>query len=133
MEGAKEPSIEQFYAFCAEGKLMGVKCEGCGALYSLPKRVCSKCGSKKLSWFPLRGTGKLVSYTMIHVAPPAFQGEAPYALGMVELDEGVRLLSRIKEVKFEELKVGMRVAVGFEKNGGEGWPRWPKYYFKPVR
>ncbi len=125
-------SIEQFYTFCSQKKLMGVKCEGCNALYAIPKPLCIKCGSKKLSWIPLKGVGKLASYTVVHVPHPRFQNEAPYILGVVELEEGVKLLARIKNVKLEDIKIGMPLKVDFEKIESETWPNWPRYFFKPI-
>jgi len=125
-------SIEQFYEFCSQGKLMGVKCGECNALYSIPKSFCLKCGSKKLFWTPLKGIGKLISYTIVHVPHPRFQNEVPYILGVIKLEEGVKLLARIKNVKPEEIKVGMPLKVDFEKTEDEAWPNWVRYFFKPL-
>jgi len=110
---------------------MGVKCEECGALYSVPKLFCLKCNSKKLSWIQFKGVGKLISYTIVYVPHPRFQNEAPYVLGIVELEEGVKLLSRIKNIKLEDLKIGLPLKIDFEKTEGDAWPTWGRYYFKP--
>lgn len=110
---------------------MGVKCEECGALYSVPKLFCLKCNSKKLSWIQFKGVGKLISYTIVYVPHPRFQNEAPYVLGIVELEEGVKLLSRIKNIKLEDLKIGLPLKIDFEKTEGNAWPTWGRYYFKP--
>jgi uncharacterized OB-fold protein len=125
-------SIEQFYAFCSQKKLMGVKCEECGALYAIPKPLCLKCSSKKLSWVPFKGVGKLASYTIVHIPHPRFQNEAPYILGVIELEESVKLLARIKNVKPEDIKIGMPLKVDFEKSESETWPNWPRYFFTPI-
>ncbi|MEM3517443.1 MAG: OB-fold domain-containing protein [Candidatus Bathyarchaeia archaeon] len=53
-------------------------------------------------------------------------------LGIIELEEGVKLLARIKEVKIEDIKIGMPLKIDFEKSENETWPNWPRYFFKPI-
>ncbi len=126
-------TIESFYEFCKEKKLMAIKCRKCGKVFEPPRILCPKCNSRELEWIELKGEGKLITYTIIHVAPPRFAHLAPYAVGIVELDEGARLPGIIKVDSFKKLRVGMRVKVEFEdESESEEWPQWPRYYFKPV-
>ncbi|MEM3506277.1 MAG: Zn-ribbon domain-containing OB-fold protein [Candidatus Bathyarchaeia archaeon] len=125
-------TIEQFYNFCNEGKFAAVKCKECNSLYIPPKQICSKCYSSNLEWVFLSGKGKLISFTIIHIAPPEFQGLAPYIIGIVKLNEGIKLLGIIKNIDVEKLKIGMDLEIDFEKNKSNEWPRWPRYYFKPT-
>lgn len=74
-----------------------------------PKPVCPHCWSTKVSWCSLGSRGTLYSWTRIHAAPAAFSGEAPYAVGIVDLDDGVRLACRLSEREGSDLKVGQRV------------------------
>jgi len=126
-------TIESFYNFVKEGKLMGAKCNKCGKLSVPPKPMCSQCFSKDLKWKELPEEGTLLTYTVIHVSPKKFQSLAPYAVGIVKLEEGVKLPGIIKDVDLDKIQVGMKLAVGFEKEPvSENWPQWPKYYFKSI-
>lgn len=126
-------TIENFYKFVKEGKLRGAKCSKCGKLLVPPKPMCPKCFSKDLKWKELPKQGKLLTYTVIHVSPKKFQPLTPYAVGIIELEEGARLPGIIKNIGLDEIKVGMDLAVDVEKEPiSEEWPQWPRYYFKPV-
>jgi uncharacterized OB-fold protein len=125
--------IECFYRFIGEGKLMAVKCNKCGKILLPPRPICNKCYSKDLSWIELKGRGKLLTYTIIHVAPKQFETLAPYAVGIVKLDEGPQLLGMIRGVELDKLKAGINLTIDFEKASSTSttqWPTWPRYYFK---
>ncbi|RJS87931.1 Zn-ribbon domain-containing OB-fold protein [Candidatus Bathyarchaeota archaeon] len=124
-------TIEQFYKFLSEKKIMAAQCKGCGAKFLPPRPICSNCYSKDLKWIQLKPYGKLITYTIIHVAPKRFQQLAPYAYGIIELEDGLRLPGMIKDVKHDEIKIGMELKVFFEPVVSEDWPNWPAYYFKP--
>jgi len=126
-------TIESFYKFVKERKLMGTKCKKCGTLSVPPKPMCPKCLSKDLSWKKLPKEGTLLTYTIIHVAPKKFQSLTPYAVGIVKLEENAKLPGMIKEVNLNEIHVGMSLVVGFDEEAvSEKWPQWPRYYFKPL-
>ncbi|MFP3985440.1 MAG: Zn-ribbon domain-containing OB-fold protein [Candidatus Bathyarchaeia archaeon] len=126
-------TIESFYKFVKEEKLMGAKCNQCGQLLVPPKPMCPTCFSKNLSWKELPKKGKLLTYTVIHVAPKRFQHLTPYAVGIVKLEEDAQLPGIIKNVHPDKLRVGMTLAIGFEKEPPtEEWPQWPKHHFKPL-
>ena len=131
MKSVTPPTIDQFYRFCAERKLMGVNCRRCKALLVPPRNLCPKCLGTDFEWRSLKGTGTLMTYTVIHFPPTQFQALAPYAVGIVKLQEGVRLPGMIKNVKLEELKIGMELQVDFETALPKEWPQWPRYYFRP--
>jgi len=124
------PTIESFYRFCAEKKLMGVICAKCKKVTVPPRTICSHCGNTDLSWTELPSRGRLVTYTVIHVAPPQFEAFAPYAIGVVEFAEGARLPGMVKNVKFENLKIGMELQTEFETKIPNEWPQWPRYSFR---
>jgi hypothetical protein len=124
------PTIESFYKFCAEKKLMGVKCAKCKRVTVPPRSACARCGNAGLSWIELPNRGRLVTYTVIHVPPAQFQTLAPYAIGIVEVAEGTRLPGMIRNVKFENLRIGMELQTDFETTVPTEWPQWPRYFFK---
>jgi len=68
----------------------------------------------------LSDTGKVVTYTIIRVGPSDFTEEVPYALGIVEVDGGVRLMAQLVDVPLEEIKTGMPVRLEFRKIYQEG-------------
>jgi uncharacterized OB-fold protein len=126
------PLVENFYMFCADGRLMAVKCGGCGRVICPPREICPRCYGDKFDWIELKGRGKLLTYTIIHFPPSQFQALAPYAVGIVRLEEGPQLSGMIKNVKLEDLRIGMEIQADFEKALPKEWPRWPRYFFKPV-
>jgi uncharacterized OB-fold protein len=75
--------------------------------------------------------GKLVTYTIVHVSPPQFKHMTPYAVGIVDMEEGVKLPSIIRTSRLESLKIGMELEVDFSPKSQEtSWPHWPRYFFK---
>jgi uncharacterized OB-fold protein len=126
------PTVENFYKYCEERKLMGVRCKKCSTISWPPRSLCSKCFSNTMEWIEFKGRGELLTYTIIHFPPGQFQALAPYAVGIVKLEEGVQLPGMIKNLKLEELRIGMDLQVDFETALPKEWPRWPRYFFKPV-
>lgn len=124
-------TIEQFYKFISERKLMAAKCRSCASLLLPPRNICPKCFSTELEWIELNKKGKLATYTVIHIPPAQFQSLAPYAVGIIKLEDGPHLLGMIQGVKPEEIKVGMNLTVDFDTNLPAQWPIWPRYFFKP--
>ena len=124
-------TIEQFYKFIQEQKLMAAECKQCGTVFIPPKPICTNCFSKELGWIQLRTKGKLVTYTVIHIAPEQFQPIAPYAYGILELENGLRLPGMIKGIEPENIEIGTNLEVDFDTNLSTDWPQWPRYFFRP--
>lgn len=124
-------TIEQFYKHIAQRKLLGGKCKKCGKIHLPPRPLCDNCFSKEFEWVELPKKGKLLTYTIIHVAPMQFQEMAPYAVGIVQLTENIRIPGMIRGIALEQIKVGMELTLDFEAcKAAQGWPQWPRYYFK---
>ncbi|MDH5419819.1 MAG: Zn-ribbon domain-containing OB-fold protein [Candidatus Bathyarchaeota archaeon] len=123
-------TIESFYKFVSEGKLMAAKCRKCGTLLLPPRPVCTKCLSTDFRWVELKGKGKLLSYTVIHVSPMQFESMAPYTVGIVELEAGPHLPGMIRDVEPEKIRVGMDLVVDFDTSVPTQWPLWPRYFFR---
>src|ERR1700675_2178016 len=89
---------------------------GCARHQFYPRRFCTRCLSDQLDWVQASGRGRIYTYTVCHVAPhPAFESRVPYAIGMIELDENVRMLAGIVDSDVEHLSVGAPVEVCFER------------------
>lgn len=101
--------IPQRYRFEAN------KCIKCGEIYFPPRLICSQCRGRELEKTKLAEKGKVITYTIIRVPPKQFVDQAPYAIGIVELDDGVKITTQIVDCDFEELKTGLRVKVEFRK------------------
>ena len=100
-------------------RLEAGKCSSCGKIYYPPRRVCV-CGGREFETVTLPDAGKVITYTVIRVAPSDFTEEVPYAIGNVELDGGVRLMAQIVDAPLEEIKTGMPVRLEFRKIYQEG-------------
>jgi uncharacterized OB-fold protein len=124
-------TIEQFYKFLAEGKLMAAKCQKCGKIHLPPRPICDNCYGQDFVWMEISGKGKLLTYTVIHVAPHQFQALAPYAVGIIQLENGLKLPGMISGVAQDAVKIGMELKVDFKAcNAGQTWPQWQRYCFK---
>ena len=104
-------TVSSFYKFVSEKRLMAAKCNVCGAVLLPPKPMCNHCLSTNLKWSELEDSGRLVSYTIIYVAPNQFQSMAPYIVGIVEFERGLRLPGIIRNVDPKEIKVGMNLKI----------------------
>ncbi len=103
--------------------LYGSKCGSCGTLDFPPRSICPACGRRsvgRMERVKLKGKGIVVSFTVIHDAPPQYEMMKPYVLAIVQLEEGCRLTSQIIDVDPAAVKIGMPVEATFRKLGQEG-------------
>ena len=109
------PQTEEFWEGCKRHELLIQRCTDCGTYRHYPRPMCPNCGSWNAAWVRVSGKGTVYSY-LIAVQPfhPGFAAEAPYAAVIVELDEGVRLVSNMMECTPEEIHIGMPVEVAFD-------------------
>ena len=126
-------TIEQFYKNVSQGKLLGAKCLKCGKLHLPPRPLCDACFSNEFEWAEVPTAGKLLTYTIIHIAPVQFQSMAPYVTGIVQLKGGVKIPGMIRGVPLDKIEVGMELIIDFGTcTATQPWPQWPRYYFKPM-
>ena len=114
--------------FLSEETLMGSRCRRCGAISLPPRSICIKCYGSEMEWVAMKGKGKLVAFTSIAIGPPSMIKEGydrkhPYVCGVVELDEGVRVVARIEGMdgtKPETIRIGTPLEAEFlHRDGGE--------------
>jgi uncharacterized OB-fold protein len=88
----------------------------------------------KMKELKLKGTGKVVTYTIIHVAPEHFVGQAPYPIAIIELDEGPKITAQIVDCEIDDVKIGMKVQSTFRKIQEDGYigAIHYGYKFKPI-
>jgi hypothetical protein len=101
--------------------LIGTKCGNCETIFFPPRYVCPKCRRiGKLEPYQLRGKGKIVSHTVVHVPPNGFEIQTPYVLAIVELEEGPRVTGQITDCNPGNVKIGDEVEIAFRHMGEEG-------------
>ena len=111
---------EPYWQGCAEGELRVQYCLGCEQYQFYPRIVCSKCGATALEWRPASGEGRIASFTVVRRGVSAAY-EAPYVVALIDLEEGVRMMSQVAMANPDDagLKVGARVRVAFADWSGE--------------
>lgn len=113
-------------------RLEASKCGSCGAVWFPPRLICAECGNKDFEEVRLSDRGTVKTFTVIRVAPTEFLDQAPYAIGVVELDGGVMIQCQVADCAAEDLKTGMPVRIEFRKVKEEGEAGIICYGFKAV-
>lgn len=109
---------QPYWDAAREGRLVVQRCKECGRHQFYPRGFCTACLSGELEWVEARGTGRIYTFTICRIAAnPAMT--APYAVALVDLDEGVRMLANVIDCDIALIRTGARVAVTFESIGGE--------------
>lgn len=114
---SEKPTVDEYLQNIQEGQFKAYKCVDCGTIIAPPSGSCYSCGSSKMEWTEVSGKGKLVSFTVIHIAPDEFAEEAPYYIAIVELEEGTRVSARLlgyDPLKPEEVRLGIAVKMEYE-------------------
>ncbi len=101
-------------------RLEAGKCKSCGKVSFPPRSKCPKCGSSESEVTVLPDHGVVKTFTVIHVPPSQFEDQAPYAVGIVELDGGVRITAQIVDCPHEDIKIGQKVRIEFRRIQEDG-------------
>lgn len=94
-------------------------CYSCSAVVFYPRLACPACGGMTLEWFEASGSGIVYSFTVVHRAAPGFEDAVPYAVALVDLAEGARMMTRIIDASPADLRVGAAVEVSFVSADGD--------------
>ena len=118
------PETQHFWDGTARGELLLQRCRTCDSTYFPPQPFCPSCASDDVEIVRATGRGFLYSYVITHRAAPGF--EAPYAIAVVELEEGPRLLTNLVDVAPdpEQLPLDLAVEAVFETVGEITLPRF---------
>jgi uncharacterized OB-fold protein len=110
------------------------RCNACGKIHFPPRMVCRGCGGTAFSKTTLAQEGTIETFTVIRVPPTGFVAEAPYAVGIVKLDDGVKVTAQIVDVALDQLEIGQRVRIEFRlvQKEGEAGILCYGYKFVPV-
>ena len=105
----------EFYSFLKKRELRFQRCSDCGRWRHVPRDTCAQCGSWKWEWAKSSGRGRIFSWTTVeHPAIPSFAAFAPYSPVVIEMEEGVRLVSWMVDCPAESLRLDLPVEVTFE-------------------
>ena len=113
----------EFFEHCGRGELRFQRCRSCRTWRHPPTLRCAVCGSEEYRFEPSTGRGTVFIWTTVFQAShPAFIREAPYAVVVAEMEEGVRLVANLPELPVDELRIGLPVGVYFEQRGDVALP-----------
>jgi len=103
-----------YWEYCHKHELRMQRCTRCGYIRFPPGFVCPECHSLQAEWTRLSGMGKVYSFAVFRTAfHPSYQNDIPYAVAIIQLDEGPRMESNITGCKMEDIQIDMRVEVQF--------------------
>jgi len=101
-------------------RLEAGKCKKCGAISFPPRLVCPACRGREFEATRLAESGKILTYTIIRVPPHQFADQAPYAVAIVELADGVKVTGQVVDCDFDKIKIGLKVKFEFRKIYSDG-------------
>ncbi len=115
-DAAEEP----YWAAAREHRLLIKRCTACGRAHFYPRPFCPHCWSDQVDWEDASGRATLYTYSIVHRNDlPPFGDRVPYVAGVVDLEEGPRMLTNVEGVAFEDLRVGMPLTVRFRRETDE--------------
>jgi hypothetical protein len=96
------------------------RCTQCGKVHFPPRLVCRKCRGREFEKTTLAKTGEVETFTVIRVAPTGFGDEVPYAVGVIKLDDGVKVTAQIVDCDPTAIRIGDRVNLEFRRIQQDG-------------
>lgn len=114
-----------FWDATARGELLIQACAACHKRQFYPRAICTHCGGEP-EWLTASGYGTIYTFSIIrqNLVPP-FKEMSPYVLAMIDLAEGVRMMSNITDCELDEVAIGMPVeAYMVEAKAGLWIPYW---------
>ena len=113
----EEPDTGPFWSATKQHELRYQQCDDCDTIVFYPRRHCTGCLGLNLTWNTSAGQGVIYSYSVVVVSrDPAFSDNVPYAIALVDLDEGFRMFTNITGVDdpLTDIEIGQRVTVDWE-------------------
>ena len=107
-----------YFEGTAQGELRVRHCRSCGTLFRFAHAWCPACWSDDLDYKVASGKGTIETFTVVYQAPyPAFEDKIPYVIALIELAEGVRMMSNVVGCEPEDMAIGAAVKVVYEARG----------------
>src|SRR5690348_8509495 len=98
----------------SDPRLLAARCAGCAALHFPAGAVCPYCGADGCTEARVGPRGRLWLYTAVTSRPPGYRGDVPYGFGVVELDGGLRVVTRLTEARLDRLRAGLAMRLVVE-------------------
>jgi uncharacterized OB-fold protein len=108
-----------FWAAAKDHRLLIQYCVDTGQPQWFPRSASLVTGRRNLEWRPVSGRGTVYSWTVARRGWPGHENRVPYVCALVELDEGVRMLANLLNVEPDGVRIGMPVAVCWERLSDE--------------
>jgi uncharacterized OB-fold protein len=109
------PEMRPFFEGAKRHELVVQRCTACGVHRFPARAICSACLSTKAEWVQVSGRGEIFSFNVMHqVYHPGFAAEVPYAVVIVQLAEGAKMISNLVGVAPHDIRIGMAVRVVFD-------------------
>jgi hypothetical protein len=112
--------------------LIGGRCGACGRHHFPRASTCPWCGAAEVTEVELSDTGTLWAWTAVTAPPPGYRGDVPFGFGVVELPEGIRVVTRLAVSDPSLLSFGMPMKLGIEALYEEDGTTMVGYTFMPV-
>lgn len=117
-----DPDTGSFWQAAQDHRLTYQTCAACGRVVFYPRAHCTHCGGQDLKVHDSRGEGAVYSYSVIRQTPdPAFRGDTPFIVALIDLAEGFRLLTHLRADP-ESAQVGQRVSLEWTCRDGMELP-----------
>lgn len=113
-------------------RLQASVCVKCKSIFFPPRLICRKCRSQEFEKVNLPENGKIYAFTIVRVSTSQFSDQTPYAIGIIELENGVRITTQIVDCDFSAIKTGGGVKLEFRKIQEEGKAGIICYGYKAV-
>ena len=115
-----QTKVALFAEELAQGRILSTVCRKCGKRYYPPRADCSDCMGSEMEWKAVGGEGRLLTFTKIYVPPEHYslpQPRMPFSsiqfdpcpVGILEVEEGLRVMGWIPKVDVKKLRVGMKM------------------------
>jgi len=96
-------------------RIIGSRCKNCDKLFFPYVRNCKSCNSLNIVDEEMPKTGKLISYTYLFETTAQFSNQIPLLIGLIELENGIRIISQITDYQDHDIKIGKHVKAVFRK------------------
>jgi uncharacterized protein len=126
------PSARAWREYPRRYRYEAAVCKKCGKWFFPPRLICDACKSQEFETKAMRRTGKILTHTVIRVPPAPFADQAPFAMAVVEMDDGPRITTQVVDCQPGQLQIGQKVKLEFRKIYEEGEAGVINYGYKAV-
>ena len=105
---------KEYWDGAKKHELLIRRCRSCSRYHFYPRDFCPSCFSFDVEWAKSSGRGTVYSFTICHRPAPGFENDVPYNVALIELEEGVRMMSTVVECPLDDLRIGMPLEAVFD-------------------